>query len=264
MKQYFDKKNNQFVYIGDSATDMFWDNHWNVDNVRVAATIVPNSWVSRISKLYLKHGDKVLEGGCGLAKHVYTLHNNGFNVVGIDYARETVKKLNISVPELNIQYGDVRSLSFPPNEFDGYWSFGVIEHFWHGYGEISREMYRVIKPNGYLFLTFPSISPFRLWLAKKDKYKNIEKSIQEPNGFYQFLLNTDTVIENFQNLGFELVNQKKLDGIKGLKGSIETKFFDNFYNNNSLIPRLIRKILGPVLVKFGIYHGTLLIFKKHR
>jgi SAM-dependent methyltransferase len=262
MKQYFDKENNQFVYIGDSATDKFWDDHWNVDDVRVAATLVPNSWVSSMSKLYLKRDDKVLEGGCGLAKHVYTLHNNGFNVVGIDYARETVKKLNVSVPELNIQFGDVRSLPFLPNEFDGYWSFGVIEHFWNGYSEISREMYRVIKPNGYLFLTFPSISPFRMWLAKKERYKYIKKSIQEPDGFYQFLLNTDTVIEDFRSLGFELVKQKKLDGVKGLKDSVGMNFLDKFYNSKNLIPRFIKKITGPVLTIFGVYHGTLLILKK--
>jgi len=42
-------------------------------------------------------------------------------------------------------------LKFPNNFFDGYWTLGVIEHFWEGYNQIIEEAKRVIKPGDIYF-----------------------------------------------------------------------------------------------------------------
>ena len=64
-------------------------------------------------------------------------------------------------PNLNIKFSDVKHLFLEDNSVAGYWSLGVIEHFWDGYSEISNEMLRVIKPEGFLFITHPYISSLR-------------------------------------------------------------------------------------------------------
>jgi len=55
-------------------------------------------------------------------------------------------------------FSDVRKLNFPDHYFDGYWSLGVIEHFYKGYDEIIHKIYRVLHPGGFLFLTVPEMS----------------------------------------------------------------------------------------------------------
>lgn len=87
----------------------------------------------------------ILEGGCGRAQHVYCMKYNGYNAVGVDFAERTVRAVNEAVPELDVRKCDVRNLPFRDGEIAGYWSIGVIEHFWDGYNEILDEMARVIR-----------------------------------------------------------------------------------------------------------------------
>ena len=44
---------------------------------------------------------------------------------------------------------DLDDLPVEDESVDGYWSLGVIEHFYDGYGEILSEMHRVIKRDGF-------------------------------------------------------------------------------------------------------------------
>lgn len=171
MQRYYDSKFDRLIYIGQAATDQFWDEHWETDDFRKAITSNPNSYVTKITKKYLSIGSRILEGGCGQANNVYALHKYGFDVIGLDYASETVKKIKLNAPELSIKLGDVRKLPFDDNYFDGYWSLGVIEHFWLSYDDIASEMARVIRGGGYLFITFPMMSSLRQWKAKNNKFK---------------------------------------------------------------------------------------------
>ena len=70
-------------------------------------------------------------------------------------------KSKAEVPDLNIETGDITNLVFGNSEFDGYWSLGVVEHLESGAGKAFDEMARVIKENGYLFITFPHMSKLR-------------------------------------------------------------------------------------------------------
>ena len=72
---------------------------------------------------------------------------------------------------------DVRNLNFDDGFFDGYWSLGVIEHFYEGYERIIKEVNRVIKRNGFVFLTFPSLSFLRKFKSKWGLYVDYHESI---------------------------------------------------------------------------------------
>ena len=150
--RYFDPVKKQLIYIESKAGPSFWDSHWKLDkNIRKILRI-KNTYVSNITRQFLKPRDGIiLEGGCGKGHNVASLFNNGYRVIGIDYAEKSVMILNQYLPELDIRLADVRDLPFEDNYFIGYWSIGVIEHFWEGYESIALEMSRVIKYNGYLF-----------------------------------------------------------------------------------------------------------------
>ena len=152
MNRYYRKKDNVLVYIGSNANQDFWDNQWKEVNDKQKINFSKNSYVSDITKRYLKPESKVIEGGCGRGNHVYSLKKNNYQSIGIDYAEQTVKEVSENYPQLDIRQGDVRSLELESDSIDGYWSIGVIEHFYEGYSDISREMHRVLRSGGYVFL----------------------------------------------------------------------------------------------------------------
>lgn len=220
--RYFDEQNKRLIYIGEQATPGFWDRQWKTkEEIRRAVIDLKSTYVTRVTRKCLTPDDGIiLEGGCGRAKHVAALVNNGYQCIGVDFAQQTVEMINEAVPELDVRLGDVRHLDFEDASFAGYWSLGVIEHFWNGYESISSEMARVIKSGGYLFLTFPYMSPLRKLKARFGLYPKWDKE-QSPTHFYQFALNHKSVIQDFTRYGFELVQAKPRDGLKGTKDEVK-------------------------------------------
>ena len=160
--RYYDTENRRLVYIEQRATPEFWDRQWEDEKLKKSILAgIKERFVFPTTKHYLKLGAKILEGGCGKGHFVYSLYARGYDAYGVDFAEKTVKRVNTLIPELKIRLGDVRQLEFPDATFHGYWSLGVIEHFPEGYDPIAKEMLRVLKPGGYLFLTFPYMSPLR-------------------------------------------------------------------------------------------------------
>jgi len=260
MKTFFQKEFNRLVFIDRKATSQFWDELWNSDDFESIVKSTPNSHVSKETKKYLPKQSKVLEGGCGRGQHVFALSKNGYDVKGIDFAEETVDKLNKVLPGI-IDLGDVRDLPYESDLFDGYWSLGVIEHFYGGYDEILQEAYRVIKPSGFFFLAFPSMSMLRRIKSSLGSYEVWDD--KEDEFFYQFALDQDQVIEKLENLGFKILNTKGVDGLKGLKDELNfgSSLLSKIYNADSLFLKIVRALLMYPLTFFS-NHSILIIAQK--
>jgi SAM-dependent methyltransferase len=264
--RFYDRNNCRIIHTDSSPTPEFWDSHWqkNLLSQEVILGIKP-TFVSRITEKYLKPKDGIiLEGGCGQATHVASLSYRGYQCIGIDNANKTISAIKKVSPDLDVRYGNVRELPFEKNKFIGYWSLGVIEHFWEGYEKVGHEIARVLKPGGLLFLTFPYMSPIRKLKAHLNLYP-IWKGGSKPIDFYQFVLDHRSVISNFEKWGFELLNLKPLDGIKGTKSEIHflygglQQFYD--YQGRSKIVRGMRFFLSSTLAQVA-GHIVLLIFKR--
>lgn len=275
--KYYDTENKRLVYfLAKKVEENFWDNHWSkivLKHSKIEFNFNPKSLINKITQIFLAPKDGIiLEGGCGLGNKVYSLKKMNYNIVGIDTAKITINKIKEVYPDINIKFGDVQDVPFPNNYFIGYWSLGVIEHFFKGYFEITKEMYRVLKPKGYVFLTFPYMSPFRKFKARFQLYKlfnnmyyKLEKNTKT---FYQYALNIDNVVYNFKNIGFKLVYKSPEDGIKGFKDEIFflkffiKKFLELLYiTNYPAFIRKIKRIIDKILAKFSA-HMMLLVLQK--
>ena len=217
MLRHYDKKNKRILYFDRPADAEFWDNNWK--SVGIFREVLFDSQISQwaifTEKFLTPQMGPILEGGCGTGIHVASLHRLGFDVVGVDFAERTVNTLKNIAPELDIQFGDVRELQFNDDFFAGYWSLGVIEHFWDGYEQIAIEMYRVLKPGGILFLAFPFMNPIRKLKSFLRIIKTSDKNVK--TDFYQFALNPDYVVSDFQKLGFRLLDKLPILGRQGLQ-----------------------------------------------
>ena len=267
MTKYYDKINNRLVYTGQASTSLFWDAHWDKNTIEklYLKHISPFDYVINTTKKYLPKGSIILEGGCGTGQQVFKLQKSGYKAIGIDYAQKTVETVKQAKPELDIRLGDVRKLDFPDNYFDGYWSFGVIEHFYNGYDDIINEMHRVIKPNGYLFITFPHMCKLRKMKAEKGKYPIWKDEKNKIEYFYQFALDEQQVIADIEKLGFKLIKKQHLAGIKGLKDELKAikKPLQKIFDSRSFWGMALSRIISLVFNRFSS-HSVLLVLKKNK
>jgi SAM-dependent methyltransferase len=264
MKKLYDPETHRIICINEAATQDYWDAVWNVADLRAHIRKNTNSWLVNITRRFLKQPALILEGGCGLGNHVYALSKNGYKAIGIDFAPKTVAYLNEHIPELDIRLADVRNLPFEAETFEAYWSLGVIEHFWDGFDEIAQEIQRVLKKNGYLFLTFPWMSPHRINKAKQVKYNVWHPSFKEPKGFYQYILPNEVVSDKFKKLGFDVIYETGLDALKGIKDEVDYSSIalNRLYKSNGMAARIIKKIINLTLSdKYG--HIRLMVLRKN-
>ena len=263
---YYDKEDRRLVYIEESATPDFWDKHWDAENFKeTIEKKKDNRFILKTLNRYIpdKKG-RILEGGCGRGPGVYCMHAHGYESIGVDFANETIERVKENFPKLDVRVGDVRNLQFPDNYFTGYWSLGVIEHFWEGYSEILKEAKRVIKPEGYLFLTFPFMSSLRRLKVRFGLYREFNGGRKS---FYQFALDPKTVIKDFEGAGFKLIDKKCISGIKGFKDEVSIfkallqKLFD--YQGENFWVKGFRFTLDRVLATFA-GHMIFLVFRNKK
>lgn len=139
-------------------TRQAWRDIWiNTDFERELYTLSYRRSQHLIS-LYQPFLDKtapLLEAGCGPAHVVHYFRQQGYDMIGLDYAPEALIPTHQAHPEIPLHLGDVHHLPYASNQFGAYLSFGVVEHFEHGPIPALREALRVLRPGGKLILTVP-------------------------------------------------------------------------------------------------------------
>lgn len=256
----------KLVFLKEKATPEFWDRKWQTQDWKKKITRSRNSiYRARILKKYLPDkNSRILEGGCGNGNIVDAMDYWGYQVIGVDFASETVAKIKEVMPNLDVRYSDVMALDFEDDYFDGYWSVGVIEHFGEGYDDVLKEMNRVLKIGGYAFVSFPCISRLDRLKIFFSGYKKFT-SVDMPDNFYQFGLDVKNVRKDFEDAGFQCLTMRRRQGWEGLK-----RLWPFSERIHSALLKLSKKSFIVRLFKGGLNyamaplcgHGVLLVLRK--
>lgn len=208
----------KLVFLKEKATPEFWDQQWQTEDWKKKITRSRNKryWSGILRKYLPNKNSRILEGGCGDGHLVDAMDYWGYQAIGIDFATQTVAKIKEVMPNLDVHCGDARALDYENEYFDGYWSVGVIEHFWEGYDDIAREMKRVLKVGGYAFVVFPCISRLDRLKIYFSGYRKIA-GYGMPENFYQFGLDVNSVRKDFERIGFQCLRTRRKNGWDGLK-----------------------------------------------
>lgn len=217
MYVFYDKIT-KFLVCMKNNDPAYWDNHWHDSDIaKIYKSISMNNRINRMTRRYVLPQDgPVLEGGCGMGQFVFSISQAGYTCIGIDTAEKTIEQVKKTNPQLDVRVMSVDDIDFPDNYFAAYWSLGVIEHFPDGYDKVLDEMFRVIKPQGFAFVSVPAIS----WLRKLKIYLGLYGTKQHvPDGFkfFQFMLPPKKVIADFKRKGFKRTAVARRSGIKGLR-----------------------------------------------
>jgi hypothetical protein len=139
----------------------------------------------------------------------------------------------------------------------------VIEHFYDGYEEIRDEMARVVRPGGYLFLTFPAMSWLRRLKARYGGYPSWQPTERQLESFYQFALPADEVASGFESHGFRLVREVSHLGVTGLSeelGSLGRRL-DRALSGSGRVGRLARAAINTAVHPLT-FHLRLLVLHR--
>jgi SAM-dependent methyltransferase len=251
--------------LGATADADFWDRCWAEARLPDYVADVPaRSLVVRETVRALERGSLILEGGCGLAANSWHLFRLGYRTLALDYAQATLRVVSNNVPEVRPLAGDVGRLPLPDSSVDGYWSLGVIEHFYGGYDSILDEMTRVVRPGGYLFLTFPAMSPLRRTKAAVGLYPHWSSEPAELDRFYQFALSHEEIAADFEKHGFRLERQRAYLGVSGLceESGRVGRYLERALAGRGRLRRIARAVLDTA-IRGLTYHVRLLVLRRH-
>jgi len=112
------------------------------------------SWldISNLSK-----GAKILDVGCGAGRMAKEVASRGYEVFGMDYSYNMVKKANTicsigTKSDIDFLQGDIESLPFKDSVLDMVLCLGVITYL-KSEEKALQEISRILKPNGILILS---------------------------------------------------------------------------------------------------------------
>lgn len=188
-----------------------WEKFYD-DNL--ATEWYPSEPVIRLLCSYKKKlgsaGVKVLDLGCGNGRHLWLGAKEGFSVSGIDLSQKAIALAKQWLEKENLPYDDLRSgdaskpLPYEDNFFDIVISYGALDHISIADAASAvREVKRILKPNGTIFLKLEANTSFT-FDASKQVAKNeliLDKPVER--GMIQHFFDHDEILNLTK--GFEPV-----------------------------------------------------------
>ena len=171
----------------------------------------------------LPQGARLLDGGCGLGDWTLYFSRNGHPTLGLDLSRATVARLKELFPEAEFAVGDIRDTGLDGASFDGYFSWGVFEHFEEGLQSCIREGHRLLKPGGYLFVSVP-FDNLRHSLLGARAGRERASTIRDAQRFYQWRLTRSELRRELAMGSFEVLQVKPIHKRQGILRSLHHEF----------------------------------------
>ncbi|TAK02615.1 class I SAM-dependent methyltransferase, partial [bacterium] len=114
------------------------------------------------------HGDgRFLDVGCGGGSYLYRLRQWGWKVYGVEPNESGVQQARAL--GLDVQHGELTDVHFPESFFDVIRLNNVLEHLADP-KEAFREIKRILKPHGIVYITVPNTRSLNFWLFGENWY----------------------------------------------------------------------------------------------
>jgi SAM-dependent methyltransferase len=154
----------------ENNIDIIWDSVWARFKIENFTDVdkIHDLWTSFHLEILKKElsalprGSLFLEAGCGLGQWCFYANQIGHRAVGVDVAKDIIKKLNVFIQarkeyqNMKFIVDDLADSKLESNQFDYIISLGVIEHFKDSQPML-RQLHRLLKPNGKLFVSVPNL-----------------------------------------------------------------------------------------------------------
>lgn len=212
-----------------------WNKSWSTNNFMAGALSAHKDHLSGFFKKYFPcPPEKILEGGCGTGKYVYAYRKLGYNIIGVDFATELIRRAKEDIdPTLPVYEADITQLPFDDGYFGCYYSGGVIEHFEEGPDRALKEARRVLKTGGLLLATVPYVNLIRKArylihpethngnvIQKKVSKCSVDDHPSEDRVFCEYAFDANSLVPYFKKSGFSVEKIYPTDILWGELGTI--------------------------------------------
>jgi ubiquinone/menaquinone biosynthesis C-methylase UbiE len=200
------------VHPGSEPHDAVW--------ASIPADATPERFALRRSFL-LAHvcaGDAVLDVGCGAGEFSAALLQAGAEPIGVDVAREALRRARERVPGLDLRLWALgEPLPLDDASVDAVWAGEVVEHVADVAPWLS-ELRRVLRPRGTLLLTTPHHGPGTLLSLALSRRRFAAHF--EPRSDHLRFFSPRTLRALLDDLGFDVAELRSAGGLPGLRSTI--------------------------------------------
>jgi SAM-dependent methyltransferase len=245
-----------------AAIEMQWTRIWEQSGgPQGRAERIPRKSEFKIMWPYLRKlpkGSRILDGGCGLGDWVVWLTRAGYPTLGLDVSRITIGKLQQMFPDMEFVVGDIRDTGFANMSFDAYFSWGTFEHFEEGFDRVVAEAWRLLKPNGLLFVSTPFVNLRHALNATLLESWRLAPQTKRAR-FYQWRLTRAELAKILARHGFAVDDVKIMGKRQGLQRWLQQR---TGVSATSFFARGFAVLAAPVVPKVLIGHMILAIARK--
>jgi SAM-dependent methyltransferase len=159
---------------------------------------------------------KILDVGAGSGSFLASMKALGWDAYGVDIGPEAVERAQ----SLGVKMfrGEVQDASFPDRFFDLVTLRAVLEHV-HQPVETLREVHRILKDGGFVYIVVPNIASLNFWLFGRFWY-----ALEAPRHLYAY---SPTVMKHLAGkTGFEVLSMRFRSSTLGLRASLQYWYDD--------------------------------------
>ena len=149
--KYLNSRNNLIIMMEYKSTQ----NNYNLAVDWHTQKSLSYNWHNQIEKFAKTlHGKIVLDAGCGGGRDIPAFLKKGYQVEGIDFSSETIKRCREQFPEAKFFDGDIRKMDLPDKKYDGLWASASILNLKKAdVPKALSEFKRVLKKGGTLYIS---------------------------------------------------------------------------------------------------------------
>ncbi len=130
----------------------YWQRRWDgveVDSGAINLDRYPGLYAERVVQAPRPDGP-ILEAGCGAGRVLRYYHEQGTQIIGLDFISTVLAAIRREDPAIPLAAGDITKLPFPDEAFSAVLAFGLYHGLEHGLEEAMADTRRVLKPGGLL------------------------------------------------------------------------------------------------------------------
>ena len=142
------------TYRAHGGVQAYWQARWEAvpaDEGTLSLTRYPGVFAQEIMS---RVEGPVLEAGCGAGRVVRHFHDEGREIIGIDFIPDVLRKVRDADANVRLAAADVLNLPFPSEFFGGVLAFGLYHNLESDLDRALKETRRTLRPGGLLCASF--------------------------------------------------------------------------------------------------------------
>ena len=209
----------QVRHAAESGTAL-WEEHWRrFDAIRYDAAALRWDGILDLVDARVEKG-RMLEAGCGLGRYLLYTHARGGDAIGLDFAGESLARVQHHQPSARVVLGDLTQLPFRGQTFDTILCLGVVEHFEDGARLPLSQLAAALRPSGWLIVTVPYANLLKRRRAARGDTDVVDAGRRVPQGrtFYQYCYTRAEARDLLRDAGLNVIRDRRISRLFWLLG----------------------------------------------